>query len=258
VRKSWSWPLGGTVAAVAVTSTMDATGLSAFSALPLLALLLIFGYAQQFSLPELGFRLRASQAWRSYAVAILYPAIAMTAIAAAAAASGALHAAPIVHPHRAAWVNVLIVAAATIPVALVTEEGFFRGWLWASLQRAGAKPVAILGLTSIAFALWHWSSVLLPTGFNPPLVQVPAFMLNAVALGLIWGLLRSISRSLLVSSVSHGIWNGLAYVLFGYGSHVGALGISNTAVFAPETGLLGVAVNAAGVAALWAMRRALT
>ncbi|MGA8098430.1 MAG: CPBP family intramembrane glutamic endopeptidase [Candidatus Cybelea sp.] len=257
MKKSWLWPLGGTLAAIAVTSTMDATGLSAFSALPLFALLIIFAYAQRFSLQELGFRLRASQAWRSYAVAMLYPVFAMTAIAAAAAAGGALHAAPAAHSHRAAWENVLIVTAATIPVALVTEEGFFRGWLWASLLRAGAKPVAVLGLTSVAFALWHWSSVLLPTGFNPPIAQVPAFMLNAVALGLIWGLLRSISRSLLVSSVSHGIWNGLAYVLFGYGSHVGALGISNTAVFAPETGLLGVAVNAAGVAALWAVHRTL-
>jgi uncharacterized protein len=236
---------------------MDATGSSVFSSLPLFPLLIIFGYAQRFSIQELGFRLRASQAWRCYGVAILYPAIAMALIAAAAAASGALHAAPVPHSHRAAWVNVLIVAAATIPVALVTEEGFFRGWLWASLLRAGAKPVAVLGLTSIAFALWHWSSVLLPTGFNPPIAQVPAFMLNAVALGIIWGLLRSISGSLLVSSVSHGIWNGLAYVLFGYGSHVGMLGIANTAVFAPETGLLGVAVNAAGVAALWAWRRAL-
>jgi membrane protease YdiL (CAAX protease family) len=99
--------------------------------------------------------------------------------------------------------------------------------------------------------------VLLPTGYNPPIAQVPAFMFNAAALGVIWGLLRSISRSLLVSSVSHGIWNGLGYVLYGYGSHVGALGITSTAIFAPETGLLGVAINAAGIIVLWSLRRAL-
>ena len=32
----------------------------------------------------------------------------------------------------------------------------------------------------------------------------------------------------------------MAYVLFGFGSHTGSLGIRNTAVFGPENGLLGL------------------
>jgi hypothetical protein len=44
--------------------------------------------------------------------------------------------------------------------------------------------------------------------------------------------------------VSHGLWNGLAYTLFGYGTKVGALGIRHTAIYGPEVGLIGLAVNA--------------
>ena len=154
------------------------------------------------------------------------------------------------------WRNLLLVGGTTIPVALLTEEGFFRGWLWASLRRANQGTIATLILTSIAFALWHWSSVVLPTGFNPPMSQVPVFMLNAAVLGAIWGMLRLLSGSLIVASVSHGVWNGLAYVLFGFGSHIGALGISNTTIYGPEVGILGLLLNVGVAVALccWCAR----
>jgi hypothetical protein len=157
----------------------------------------------------------------------------------------------VTHHTTNVWFKLLLVAGSTIPVALLTEEGFFRGWLWASLKRAGTSAIATLILTSVAFALWHWSSVLLQTGYNPPLAQVPTFMLNAAVLGAIWGMLRLLSGSLVVASVSHGVWNGLAYVLFGYGSHTGALGISNTAIFGPEIGVFGLVLNLVVAAALW-------
>ena len=149
------------------------------------------------------------------------------------------------------WVKLLLVAGSTIPVALLTEEGFFRGWLWASLKRCGQGIAATLIATSVAFAAWHWSSVVLQTGYNPPPAQIPTFMVNAAVLGAIWGMLRLLSGSLVVASVSHGVWNGLAYVLFGFGSHVGALGIANTAVYGPEIGVLGLLLNLAVAAALW-------
>lgn len=59
----------------------------------------------------------------------------------------------------------------------------------------------------------------------------------------IWGLLRLISGSVLVASVSHGVWNGLDYPLFGFGTKVGALGITETAIYGPEVGILGLIVN---------------
>src|SRR6516164_8211119 len=52
---SLSMPIIGVVAAVAITATMDATGLSAFSALPLCPLMLLFWYLQHVSRRRMGF-----------------------------------------------------------------------------------------------------------------------------------------------------------------------------------------------------------
>jgi len=95
--------------------------------------------------------------------------------------------------------------------------------------------------------------VVLNTGFNPPLAQVPVFIINAGVIGMIWGLLRWASDSIIVTSVSHGLWNGGAYVLFGFGSKPGALGIKNTAMYGPEVGLLGLALNVTFAVVLWVM-----
>jgi hypothetical protein len=46
-----------------------------------------------------------------------------------------------------------------------------------------------------------------------------------------------------VTSASRGVWIGLVYALFGMGTTYGALGIRNTAVFGPEIGVLGLALN---------------
>jgi membrane protease YdiL (CAAX protease family) len=93
--------------------------------------------------------------------------------------------------------------------------------------------------------------VTLETGFNPPAAQIPVYMINAAVMGVIWGLLRGLSGSLFVASVSHGLWNGGAYAFFGFGSRVGALGIQDTTIYAPEFGLLGRALNVVFAAALW-------
>jgi uncharacterized protein len=251
MKRSWMWPVIGVALAIAVTSTMDASGALAFSALPLFPLLAIFWYLQSFSASEIGFSWGRSRVVQCYAIAVLYPIVVMALLAGIAALTGALNLGVAPHHKTSAWVNLLLVIGTTIPIALITEEGFFRGWLWASLRRTGAAPAAALIATSVAFALWHWSAVLLPTGYNPPLAQVPTFMLNAAVLGAIWGMLRMTSGSLVVSSVSHGVWNGLAYVLFGFGSNVGALGILNTAIYGPEVGLLGLVLNLAVATLLW-------
>jgi len=234
---------------------MDATGFSAFSSLPLLPLLGLFAYIQRFSLREMGFAWGGPRVLRQYALAVLHPIIVIGALTAVAAMTGALDPAAAAHGKHPPWLNFLLLAGTTIPVALLTEEGFFRGWLWAALHRCGQGKLAIVVLTSAAFALWHWSSVVLPTGFNPAPAQVPIFMLNAFVLGAIWAMLRLLSGSLVVASVGHGVWNGLAYVLFGFGAHAGALGITNTALYGPEIGMLGLILNATFAAALWFLGR---
>jgi hypothetical protein len=234
------------LASIAITTAMDASGLSAFSALPLCPLMLLLWYLEKHWRQDLGF------VWgppRAYGLALLYPVLVLSAIAIIAASTGALDLS------KTDWAkasrNFAILSLSTVLVSLITEEGFFRGWLIASLQRAGVTRNATLIWSSLAFSLWHLSAVTLNTGFDLPAAQIPVFMLNAAVLGLIWALLRSISGSIVVSSVSHGLWNGGAYVLFGYGTKVGALGIENTTLYGPEVGVLGLALNLVYAGALW-------
>jgi len=136
-------------------------------------------------------------------------------------------------------------------MVLLTEEGFFRGWLWASLGKAGRSQSQVLLWSSISFCLWHVSAVSLDTGFDLPPAQIPVYLVNALLLGLIWGMLRLVSDSAVVASVSHAVWNALAYGLFAYGTKVGALGIVKTAIYGPEVGFVGLALNGAFAAWLW-------
>ena len=106
----------------------------------------------------------------------------------------------------------------TALVAIITEEGFFRGWLWGSLVRRGIIESYVLIYTSIAFALWHISAVTLNTEYRPTPSQVPIFLINAAVIGIVWGTLRRMSGSIIVASCSHGLWNGIAYVFFGFGT----------------------------------------
>lgn len=240
------WPVLGVAVAIAVTSAMDASGLTVFSALPLAALLAAFWYPQRLPRQEVGFVWARRQ---HYAVAVLYPVAVGAMLTGSAAIAGAID---LSHTNwKKAGINFALTTVSTVLVALITEEGFFRGWLWASLKRARVRESAVLVWTSVAFASWHWSEAVLKTGFEPPRSQVPVFLMNIAVIGAIWGLLRERSGSVIVSSLSHGLWNGMAYVLFGIGARTGALGIRNAGLFGAEVGLLGLVFNAAFLLALW-------
>ena len=248
MRHSWRWPVLGTLLAIAATAVMDVVGL--LNVLPLVLLFLLFWYLQRMSRAEIGWTWGR---WRDYAVAVFYPAVVLGLLGLIAWLSGAATRAAI------DWANtvfnlqngLVILILANGLGALVTEEGFFRGWLWASLQRAGVTERGVWVWTSVAFAAWHVSTALLPTGFRPPLAQVPLYIANAAVIGFIWALMRQRSGSIVVTSVSHGVWNGLVYGLFNTGTTLGALGIHNTGVFGPEVGLVGLALNLAFAAVLW-------
>jgi uncharacterized protein len=239
-------PILGVLVAIAITTTMDATGLSVFSALPLFPLMAFFWYLERLSKQSMGF------VWgrkRDYGIAILHP---LCVLGAMTIVSFLTHVVDFSHTNwRKALLNLILVSFSNFLVVIVTEEGFFRGWLWASLERAGVKPPAILIWSSVAFSLWHLSAVSLKTGFDIPAAQIPVFMVNAAVMGAVWGLLRWISGSVIVASLSHGLWNGMDYVFFGFGTKVGALGIKNTALYGPEVGVLGLALDIVFLAALW-------
>ena len=246
MRTALTRPILGVLGAIVITTTMDATGLSAFSALPLFPLMGVFWYLERLPRRSMGF---AWGRWRHYGLAALYPILVLGTITLISTAARVVDLSQT--NWNKAWLNLALVIISTILVAILTEEGFFRGWLWGSLGRAGETPTRILVWTSVAFSLWHVSAVALKTGFNLPSAQIPVFLVNAAVLGAIWGLLRRLSGSVVVASVSHGVWNGMTYVLFGYGTRVGALGIEDTAFYGPEVGVLGLGLNIVFLVALW-------
>ena len=242
----------GCTVAVAVTATMDATGYAALSALPLFGLAVILWIMQKFSFSEMGFSISKPD---QYAIGLLYPAIVLGCISLIAFVAG------VVDTSQANWSNTAInlVAGSTIGciMVLITEELFFRGWLWATLQRAGVKESIVLLTTTLVFTIWHISWATLPTGFSLPMAQVPIYLVNVFLVGAIWGLMRMMSNSVLVPSVSHAIWNAIAYAFFGVGSKVGALGIQQTEIYGPEIGYMGIAFNLcflSALAVLWRLR----
>lgn len=239
-------PILGVLVAIAITAALDASGFSPFSALPLFPLLCIFWYLGRFPRKRMGF---VWGRWRGYGLAVLYPVAVIGVLGLVSVTVGA---ADLSHTDwKKAGLNLALVGLSTIVVAIITEEGFFRGWLIASLERAGKNRFEVLVRSSVAFSLWHLPFVTVPDEFRLPVVQVPVFMINAAAMGAVWGLLRLITGSVVVASVSHGLWNGAAYVLFGIGTRDGALGIKQTAIYSPEVGVLGLALNLIFVAALW-------
>ncbi len=220
---------------------MDANGLLLFSALPLFPITLALCIAQRIKPREAGLSLGRPH---HYVLALLHPAAVIGAITILAIAFGVVHAGVI------RWNRMALQGLVGTLAVMLTEEGFFRGWLWAALKRSGLSERGTLLWSSAAFVAWHISAVVFDTGFNPPPAQIPLFLVNAFVMGVIWGQLRAISGSIIVSSLCHSVWNAIVYSLYGFGKKTGALGIADTSIFAPEVGLLGLAFNLLFAAAL--------
>ncbi len=80
-------PIIGIAIAIAATTTMDASGLSAFSAFALLPLMLLFWYFEGLSRSQMGFK------WgrpADFALALLYPVVVIGLIAITATFAGAI------------------------------------------------------------------------------------------------------------------------------------------------------------------------
>ena len=185
MRTSLTPAILGVLVAIGITTTMDATGYTNFSALPLFPLALLFWAWQRLSRVEMGLT------WgnlRGYGLALLYPGLVLGAATLIAFLLGA------VDLSGADWekagLNMLLGSSMGTLIVLLTEEGFFRGWLWASLKRGGQSDTQVLVWSSVLFMLWHVSPISLNTGFNVPVAQIPVYLANATLLGVIWGMLR--------------------------------------------------------------------
>lgn len=233
-----SMPFIGTIAAITATAALILVGLSGFACYVLFPLLILFLILQRMNLREIGFKLGNGQ---SYIIAILYPLILMCLLTLAAVLFGVVDTADI--DWSKSIKSIVIMTVITIVITLFTEDGFFRGWLWSAIVRTGKSGLTTTVWSGVAFALWHISVVLFMQDFQLPPARIPVYILSCAVAGFVFSLLRWISGSVLVPSISHGIWNGICYELFGTGTKVGALGIKDTTVFSPESGILGVLFN---------------
>ena len=239
-------PIVGMGLAIAITTAMDATGYSMFSALPLLPLTGLFWFLQRISRHEIGLRLGSA---RDYGWALAYPLVVLGGMGIIAWIAGAVDTSAT--DWNKTFTNIGLMSSTGIIIGLLTEEGFFRGWLWASLKRAGKSDTYVLVWSSLAFAAWHISAISLDTGFDVPAAEIPVYLVNATLLGAVWGILRMVSGSVVVPAVCHALWNGLDYPLYGFGEKSGALGIEQTHLFGPEVGLVGILLNALFVLLIW-------
>jgi len=141
-------------------------------------------------------------------------------------------------------------------VSSLTEEGFFRGVLWGVLGKKQYSIAVLMFVTGILFSLWHLPVIFITSEFGHgfPVIGMILYLLNILLIGLVWAFLRYLSGSILITSVSHSLWNVLAYSFFGVGTEYGVLVKSSYLIFDPERGIGGVILNAAFL--LFLFRRA--
>jgi membrane protease YdiL (CAAX protease family) len=239
-------PILGAVAAFLATTGLHMAGMGDNGFAALLPVLLVFWAIDRTPRLQVGL---AWGHWQHYGLALLHPFLIVSLIALICFAFGAIDVS------STEWLKArdgfLSIVLISVPLALLTEEGFFRGWLYGALQCTGMSELKIMMWTAVAFSVWHIPAVMLNGEDALPLPQIPILLINAVAIGITWGMLRSISGSILVTSVCHAVWNAAVYTFFGFGATIGVLGIKNTAIYGPESGLVGLGLNLGLATWLW-------
>jgi uncharacterized protein len=244
--KASHWPLIASIGAIAISPLlMLTTGQGAAYNLWLAFLMIGLWVAQRLTKREVGISVGDR---KSYLIAVAYPVgiIGCIAIGAWAAQLIDLTNYSATTVLRRLSLNFLV----TFALALITEEGFFRGALWGSCARAGFTPAKTVIWTSLAFGLWHLAVPLIDPDFTQPLSEVPQYVIGSTAFGVAMGLLRLRSGSIIVTSVCHALWNAADYTFFGAGKKIGQLGITDPSIWDPERGYAGL-VAAILVAVLW-------
>ena len=243
----WLWPILGSIAILAISPLVTAlTGKVNAYAVVLLPVTLLFWAITRLSRRDLGLRLGQPSA---YMVSLLYPVAVMGLTGIVTWLTGGIQANNILIFNISR--RVLYFFLIYLIGALLTEEGFFRGWLWGILEKRGFKLGVRLVWTGGVFSLWHLAVTIISPelGFSKSIL--PIYLGNIFLIGLFFGLLRQRSGSLLPVSVSHALWNALLYTLYGTGGMTGALDIAAPQYFDPERGLLGLLLNLMAVFILW-------
>lgn len=245
--KAASWPLIASTCAIVISPLLVlATAQGAFYNLWLAVMMIALWAAQRLNKREVGVAVGDP---RSYFIGFGYAVGIIGCVALGAWASQLIDltdysATTVV---RRLSLNFLI----TFALALITEEGFFRGALWGSCARAGFSPAKTVIWTSLAFGLWHLAVPVTDPDFAQPLDKVPQYVIGSTAFGVAMGLLRLRSGSILVPSFCHALWNASVYTFFGAGEKTGQLGIADPGMWDPERGYAGLALAILGAVLLW-------
>ncbi|MBM4241028.1 MAG: CPBP family intramembrane metalloprotease [Euryarchaeota archaeon] len=214
-------------------------------AMVLFPLILIFVFLTKMDCKQFGL---IAGRFKEYELVILYTTSVCLLIVLLAAITGNLEGiksfSAIVGPMATLFFTTLI-------LTVTTEEGFFRGWLYGIMDREGFNVKAIIFWTALAFSLWHIPLFILNKDFAANYAMIPFYLTGAFVGGLIYGLFRYRSGSIIVTSLGHTIWNTLAYTFFGSGTKIGPLGITMTNIYDPERGILGLILNIVFLVLLW-------
>ena len=232
--------------ATLVTVIMDFSGLIMFSALSLFPIALTFWLLHKLNRQEMGLVIGTP---RDYGISLLHPIFVLSLVTLTAYFMNDLNVGEVKTK------NLILASTVGIIGVIITEEGFFRGYLWGAFKDQGWSDKKTLLATSLLFTIWHISAVTSGSEYGLPMQQVPVYLVNAFLMGTAWGLIRQISGSIIASSFCHAVWNAFTYELFGFGEKVGSLGITNTALLGPEVGWLGLLLNGIFVLFLWKVAR---
>jgi hypothetical protein len=245
--KAASWPLIAGIGAIAISPLLVlTTAQGAFYNLWLAVMMIALWAAQRLTKREIGIAVGDP---KSYFIALAYVVGIIGCVALGAWAAQLID----LKNYSAATVfrRVSLNFLATFVLALITEEGFFRGALWGSCERAGFSPAKTVIWTSLAFGLWHFAVPIIDPDFAQPLGKVPQYVIGSTVFGVAMGLLRLRSGSIIVPSLCHALWNASVYTFFGAGEKMGQLGISDPSIWDPERGYAGLVLAILGAVLLW-------
>jgi uncharacterized protein len=173
--RPWLWPILGSAAALAGSPLLEiVTGQDALYLLWLTVLMAVLWFVQRLTRREMGFVLGDGI---SYLVAFGYVAgiIGLVVLGAWATQSLDLSKFSATTVARRISLNFLVTFVAT----MITEDGFFRGALWGSCERAGLSSTRTIIWTSIAFGLWHLAVPFIEPDFSQPLAKVPQYVVGS-------------------------------------------------------------------------------
>ncbi|TAG81706.1 MAG: CPBP family intramembrane metalloprotease [Betaproteobacteria bacterium] len=131
----------------------------------------------------------------------------------------------------------------------LTEEILYRWILWSALSRIGFRIPALIVLTAIIFAAFHaWK------------LSSWVSWVYVFSAGLLLGLVRFATDSVLLATLVHTCWNLASGLLYGM-THVAGIPETTPAVLCKTTGtihpldLLGITVSVAAIAIFLRRRR---